>query len=226
MLDQLRRNAEVNDLENLLKKDAAISYKLLRYINSAGFGMRSEVQSLRHAVSLIGYTPLYRWLTLMLATSSTDESAAILMQTAIIRGRIVELLGDGNFSKAEQQNMFVMGMFSLLDRLLGVPMEEALKHNSIVGRCHAGAGVARRAVRAIPSRWLKPVNCETAWRVHLPSRFLWSLPQSTRCIWKRLPGRRTSHKEYITFAIKPPERGGFFHFNTARRYLPLSVKRK
>lgn len=128
LLDQLRKNAEINALENLLKKDAAISYKLLRYINSAGFGMRSEVQSLRHAVTLIGYTPLYRWLSLMLATSSTDESAAILMQTAIIRGRLVELLGEGNFPKSEQQNMFVMGLFSLLDRLLGVPMEEALKH--------------------------------------------------------------------------------------------------
>ena len=119
---------KINDLENLLKKDAAISYKLLRYINSAGFGMRSEVQSLRHAVTLVGYTPLYRWLSLMLATSSTDESAAILMQTAIIRGRFVELLGEDSFSKNEQQNMFVMGMFSLLDRLLGVPMEEALRH--------------------------------------------------------------------------------------------------
>lgn len=128
LMDQLKRNADIHDLESLLKRDATLSYKLLRYINSAGFGMKSEIQSLRQAVTMIGYAPLYRWLILLLATSSTDENAAILMQTAIIRGRMIELLAQNSFSKNDLESMFVMGLFSLLDRLLGISMEEALKH--------------------------------------------------------------------------------------------------
>jgi c-di-GMP-related signal transduction protein len=128
LMDQVRKNADVRDLESVLKRDPALSYKLLRYINSAGFGLAVEVKTLRHAVGVIGYSPLYRWLSLLLATASKGEDAAVLMQAAIIRGRFAELLGKDRLPKSEAENLFVTGMFSLLDRLLGVSMEEALKH--------------------------------------------------------------------------------------------------
>ncbi|RJX30845.1 MAG: HDOD domain-containing protein [Oxalobacter sp.] len=131
LMDLVRKNADVHNIESVLKRDAALSYKLLRYINSAGFGLAVEVKSLRHAVGLIGYSPLYRWLSLLLASSSTDEHAAVLMQTAIIRGRLTELLGLSKLGKSDAENLFVTGMFSLLDRLLGVSMDEALKHISL-----------------------------------------------------------------------------------------------
>ena len=128
LMDQVRKNADVRDIELVLKRDPALSYKLLRYINSAGFGLSVEVKTLRHAVGIIGYSPLYRWLSLLLATASNGEQAAVLMQAAIIRGRFAELLGKDKLPKGEAENLFVTGMFSLLDRLLGVSMEEALKH--------------------------------------------------------------------------------------------------
>jgi c-di-GMP-related signal transduction protein len=110
----------------VLKRDPALSYKLLRYINSAGFGLGCEVQSLRHAVTLLGYSPLYRWLALLLATATTTGYSPVLMQTAVIRGRFAELLGQTFLPRNEAENLFVAGMFSLLDRLLGVPMEDVL----------------------------------------------------------------------------------------------------
>lgn len=128
LMDQVRKNADVRDIELVLKRDPALSYKLLRYINSAGFGLSVEVKTLRHAVGIIGYSPLYRWLSLLLATASSGEQAAVLMQTAIIRGRFAELLGKDNLPKGEAENLFVTGMFSLLDRLLGISMNEALQH--------------------------------------------------------------------------------------------------
>jgi EAL and modified HD-GYP domain-containing signal transduction protein len=131
LMDLVRKNADLHNIEAVLKRDPALSYKLLRYINSAGFGLSVEVKSLRHAVSLIGYSPLYRWLSLLLATSTTGEHAAVLMQTAIIRGRLTELLGMSRLEKTDAENLFVTGMFSLLDRLLGVAMDEALKHISL-----------------------------------------------------------------------------------------------
>jgi EAL and modified HD-GYP domain-containing signal transduction protein len=126
LMNLVGKNADVRELEAVLKRDAAISYKLFRYINSVGFGLGTEITSLRHAVSMLGYNTLYRWLSLLLATASTGAHAAALMQTAIIRGRFTELLGHYLLPKADAENLFVAGMFSLLDRLLGIPMEEVL----------------------------------------------------------------------------------------------------
>jgi c-di-GMP-related signal transduction protein len=128
LMEMVRQNADVRQLEGVLRRDAALSYKLLRYINSVGFGLGAEIQSLRHAVTMLGYSPLYRWLSLLLATASTSGHSPVLMQTAIIRGRFTELLGHEALPKNEAENLFVAGMFSLLDKLLGVPMQEALEN--------------------------------------------------------------------------------------------------
>jgi EAL and modified HD-GYP domain-containing signal transduction protein len=127
MMDMVRNGADVKDLEGVLKRDAALSYKLLRYINSAGFGLGCEVHSMRHAVTLLGYSPLYRWLALLMATATTTGFPPVLMQAAVIRGRFTELLATGFLPKSEAENLFVAGMFSLLDRLLGMPMDDVLE---------------------------------------------------------------------------------------------------
>jgi len=128
IMDMVRKNADVRQLEGILKNDAALTYKLLRYINSVGFGVMTEVKSLRHAVAIIGYSSLYRWLSLLLATASTSGNAAVLMQTAIIRGRFAELLGQNVLPRSQVENLFVTGLFSLLDRLLGISMDEVMEH--------------------------------------------------------------------------------------------------
>lgn len=127
LMDLVRKNADARQLEAVLKRDAAISYKLLRYINSAGFGLGCEIQSLKHAVTLLGYSPLYRWLSVLLAGANNKGSSPILLQTAVMRGRFSELLGREFLPKGEADNLFVAGMFSLLDRILGVPMEDVLE---------------------------------------------------------------------------------------------------
>jgi len=127
LMDMVRRGDDIRHLENILKRDAALSYKLLRYINSAGFSLGCEIQSLRHAVTLLGYSPLYRWLALLLTTSTTTGYPPVLMQAAVIRARFAELLGHGLLPKSEAENLFVAGLFSLLDRLLGIPMEDVLE---------------------------------------------------------------------------------------------------
>jgi len=126
LMQMVNANADIKQLEDVLKRDAALSYKLLRYINSAGFGAGREIASLRQAITLLGYQPLYRWLTLLLATASTSGYSPVLLETAVVRGRLAELLGTKALGKADAENIFVAGMFSLLDRLLGIPMEEVL----------------------------------------------------------------------------------------------------
>lgn len=126
LMQMVRQNADIAQLEAVLRRDATLSYKLLRFINSAGFGAGREVQSLRQALTLLGYSPLYRWLTLLLATAGTAGYAPVLLETAVVRGRLAELLAQPALGKSEAEQVFVAGMFSLLDRLLGMPMQELL----------------------------------------------------------------------------------------------------
>lgn len=126
-MDLVSRNADLRELDAVLRRDAALSFRLLRYINSAGFGLGAQVQSLRHAVNLLGYSTLQRWLGLLLATAGGGAHAPALVQAAVCRGRLAELLGAQLLGKREAEELFMTGMFSLLDRLLGIPMEKVLE---------------------------------------------------------------------------------------------------
>lgn len=126
LMQMVQNNEDVPKLENVLKRDPALTYKLLSYINSAGFGASRRVESLRQAISLMGYAPLYRWLVLLLATASSSGFSPVLMETAVVRGRLAELLASTRL-RGEGEHLFVAGMFSLLDRLLGLPMQEVLE---------------------------------------------------------------------------------------------------
>ena len=131
VLNLVRKNAEVKEIEAALKQDVALSYKLLRYINSAGFGLSCEIQSFRHAVTILGYEKLNKWFSLLLATASKDPMAPALMHTALTRARLMELLGRGLVDKQEADNLFITGAFSMLDALLGIKMETVLESMSL-----------------------------------------------------------------------------------------------
>ena len=126
LMQMLQRNEDVRQIEIALKHDAVLTYRLLRHINSPAIGPGVEIQSLRHAVTMLGYSHLFRWLALLLATSNTASSAPFMTRKAIMRGRAVELLGKSMLTPTDADNLFVVGMFSLIDQLLGVPMQEVL----------------------------------------------------------------------------------------------------
>lgn len=127
LLNKVRNNADVKEIETGFKADVALSFKLLRYINSVGFGLSCEIQSIRHALAILGYQQLYRWLTLLLATAGNDSTPPALMKTAITRGRLTELLGQGYLEKSERDNLFIVGIFSMLDAMLEMPMADILE---------------------------------------------------------------------------------------------------
>ena len=131
LLNLVRNNAEVAEIELALKKDVTLAFKLLRYINSAGFGLMCEIQSFRHAVSILGYDALNKWLSLLLVTASRDPSAPALMQTAIARGRFMEEIGSSFFEAGERDNLFITGAFSLLHTLLGTSMQTLLEEMNL-----------------------------------------------------------------------------------------------
>lgn len=80
ILNKVNQEADNSGIEIGFKRDAALSFKLLRYINSVGFGLSCEIQSINHALTILGRKQLYRWLTLLMVTAgenatspSTDE---------------------------------------------------------------------------------------------------------------------------------------------------------
>jgi EAL and modified HD-GYP domain-containing signal transduction protein len=119
-----QENAALGKIEDLVKRDATLSYKLLRYINSAGFGLSCEIQSFRHAVTVLGYQNLHRWLAVLLVTAAKQAGAAAPVISAITRGRLAELLGQDLFDPKDRDTLFIVGAFSLLHVILRMAKEK------------------------------------------------------------------------------------------------------
>lgn len=127
LLNMVINRAEIRALEDKVKLDAALSYKLLNFINSPANGMQQKIRSIGHALTLLGYDQLYRWLTLLMFTSGQpDERSRALLKNALVRARFIESLGQGKLPAADLGGLFIVGIFSQLDALLNVPMEQAL----------------------------------------------------------------------------------------------------
>jgi c-di-GMP-related signal transduction protein len=111
---------EIHQLETLVSRDVALSYRLLRYINSAFFGLRREVDSISRALILLGVENVKRWATLSIF-AGVEEKPRELIETALVRARFCELVGEGN-----RDQLFTLGLFSVVDALMDAPMEDVL----------------------------------------------------------------------------------------------------
>ncbi len=127
LINMVRKQASVAEIEELLKKDPTLSFNLLRFINSSGFGLSCEITSFRHAVMILGLKKLFRWAALLLTTSRSSATPPAVGQTAVVRGRLMELLAAELLPPEECDNAFVAGVFSLLDVMLGVSLEHAFE---------------------------------------------------------------------------------------------------
>jgi EAL and modified HD-GYP domain-containing signal transduction protein len=99
----------------------------MRYINSPAFGLSVEINSFRHAIMVLGYNRLKRWLALLLASASKDPNVKPVMYAAVRRGLLMEELGRSTADADQRSEMFICGVFSLLDRLMGQPMDDLMR---------------------------------------------------------------------------------------------------
>jgi len=128
LLQAVYRSAlDFREIERTLRQDVALSYRLLRYLNSPLFGFRAEIRSLRQAISLLGEQCLRRWVvllsTMMLASDKPEE----LLVTSLTRARFCELLSARLAGRDDVADFFLVGLFSLIDTMLDRPMEEVLQ---------------------------------------------------------------------------------------------------
>ena len=126
-MSQVDKELPLDRMEATLKRDASLSFKLLRYLNSAAFGLPVEVTSFRHAMMLLGYPRLKRWLALLLTTASKDNAMRPVMWAALRRGLVMEELSKALQDSEAKDEMFICGLFSLLDHLLKTPFAQLLQ---------------------------------------------------------------------------------------------------
>ena len=127
LMQRLDREEPVGQLEAVLRRDPALGYRLMRYINSPGFGLSVEVNSFSHAIMILGYTRLKRWLALLMTGAIDNADMRPLMFLAVRRGLLMEELASGLADEALRNEAFICGVFSLLDRLMHQPFADLLK---------------------------------------------------------------------------------------------------
>jgi EAL and modified HD-GYP domain-containing signal transduction protein len=126
MLQEVSRpELDVDALERLIKAEAPVCYRLLRYLNSAIFGFRSEIHSVRHALSILGEREVRRWARLVAAVGAGEDSPSDLVLSALVRGRFGELLGPR--VAHGKSDLFLLGLLSLIDAMTELPMEVVLE---------------------------------------------------------------------------------------------------
>jgi len=120
-----RPELDLAELENLIKAEASVCYRLLRYLNSAVFGLKSEIHSVRHALSMLGEREVRRWVRLVAAVGAGREKTTDLVLSALVRGRFGELLQP--VVPHGESDLFLLGLLSLIDAMLELPMPEVLE---------------------------------------------------------------------------------------------------
>ncbi len=127
LMNRVRTGAELADLAKHFQHDPALSVRLLRYVNSPGMGLMNKIGGIEQALMVMGMDKLYRWLTVVLFTGGDrQELDQALLENAMVRGRVAEqLAGRALFAKARDE-IFVAGLFSLLDVVMRMPMDKVL----------------------------------------------------------------------------------------------------
>jgi EAL and modified HD-GYP domain-containing signal transduction protein len=124
MQEVSRPELDVNGLERLIKSEASVCYRLLRYLNSAVFGLKNEVRSVRHALSMLGERELRRWVRLVAAVGAGQDKTSDLLLSALVRARFGELLALQ--VPHGESDLFLMGLLSMIDAMLEMPIADVL----------------------------------------------------------------------------------------------------
>jgi c-di-GMP-related signal transduction protein len=112
------------EIENAIKGEAALCYRLLRHLNSAVFSFANEIHSVRHALSMLGEREVRRWVRLVVTLAAGQKKSSELVLSALVRARFCELLSPK--IQHGESDLFLLGLLSMMDSILEIPMAEVL----------------------------------------------------------------------------------------------------
>jgi EAL and modified HD-GYP domain-containing signal transduction protein len=112
------------EIEDAIKSEASLCYRLLRYLNSAVFGFANEIHSVRHALAMLGEREVRRWVRLVVTLAAGQGKSSELVLSALVRARFCELLSPK--IQHGESDLFLLGLLSMMDAILEIPMPEVL----------------------------------------------------------------------------------------------------
>ncbi|MBP7953708.1 MAG: HDOD domain-containing protein [Nitrosomonas sp.] len=135
LLAVITSDNDIEEIEKEFKHQPGLSYNLMRMVNSVAGGLPQKVNSIKHAIMVLGRKPLQKWIQLLLYTSnqSGDNMSSALLQTAAARGKLMELIAiaERPHDKNHHERAFMVGILSLLDVLLGMDMQQIVDNLAI-----------------------------------------------------------------------------------------------
>lgn len=181
-----QENVNFVRVEQVIKQDVALTYKLLRYVNSAAAARREDVKSIQTALNLLGENELKRWVTLVGVSGLAQGKPKELLARALLRARFCESLASYADLTTDADDLFLMGLFSLLDALLDRPLANLLREvplsmrvkQTLLGGPTAYAGVYDCMLAYERGQWAAATACAETLHVAetvLPMVYLASL---------------------------------------------------
>ena len=127
-----RQNIDFSSITGVISSDTNLVHKLLTYINSAGVGLNNHVSNLKQATVLLGASGVRRWVTLVSLQTFSEDKPPELFTLSLLRAKFCEIIaGELKRPGLTSDTAFLLGMFSLLDVLLSLPMDDVLKEVSL-----------------------------------------------------------------------------------------------
>lgn len=163
MLQEIHRpEVDYRRLEEIIKQDVSMSYKLIRYINSPFFGIPSEIHSIQQALMLLGEREIKKWVTLIAVASMSEDKPMELVMHAVVRAGFCEALAGISHASDKKSDMFLMGLFSLIDAMMDRPLAELLKEmpinpevkSALVGETNTYRDIFEIAIRYEKGDWV------------------------------------------------------------------------
>jgi len=143
-----QEDVSFQDVSKIVSQDINLSYKLLRYINSASFALPNKIDSLKHAAAYLGLKEMRRWVNILSLSAMSEKSSAVL-QTILVRAKMCELLACE--IQQDPETYFLMGLMSGLDSIVDQPLEHALQHlplsNIVTSAILEKSGIAGEALQ-------------------------------------------------------------------------------
>ena len=120
---------ELKEIDQIIRGEASLCYRLLRYLNSAAFGLSAEIRSVPHGLSILGEREIRRWVRMVATLGAGQDKPSDLVLSAMVRARYCELLG----AKVPhgESDLFLVGLLSLMDAILEIPMGVVLEGISL-----------------------------------------------------------------------------------------------
>jgi len=126
-----RKTISVKKLEKIIQGDVGLSYKLMRFINSSYFYRVNKIESVAHAITYLGSREIQRFIILVLISELATDKPAELVRMAVVRAKMGELLARETVLKDKEDEVFLLGLFSLLDAMLDTTMDFICEHLSL-----------------------------------------------------------------------------------------------